>query len=129
MTIRSRRAPIFMQEMLCDAVAYINHQRGWWEWFATDTVARYPWAGYGTKHWVELDTKGRARWFTSQLCNCGDFVAADHLAVLGLTPGMTYARVVALWRRDLEPELSAHGERIISPRSRTLMSVYGRARE
>ena len=78
---------------------------------------------------MEFDAKGRARWFTSHLWNCGDFVPADHLAVLELTPGMTYARVVSLLLRDLEPEVSAPGERITSPRSRTLMSVYGRARE
>ncbi len=103
MASRSGRAPVFMQEMLCEAIAYGSQHRGWWEWFATDAVARYPWAGQETKRWAELDAGGWARWFTSQLWNCGDIVPAGHLSQLGLAPGMSYARVVSLLRRDLEP--------------------------
>jgi hypothetical protein len=103
MTIRSGHAPVFMREMLCEAITYGGRSEGWWAWFATDAIVRYPWAGQGTKRWAELDAKGRARWFTSQLWNCGDIVPAGHLSQLGSAPGMTYARVVSLLRRDLEP--------------------------
>jgi hypothetical protein len=60
---------------------------------------------------MELDAKGRARWFTSQLWNCDDIVPAEYLAPLGLAPGLTYARVISLLRRDLEPESAATAQR------------------
>src|SRR5437660_1533985 len=126
MTIRSVRAPVFMQEMLCEAIAYGNQYGSWWEWFTTDAVARHPWPGRETKRWAALDAKGRARWFTSQLWNCGDVVPADYLASLGVAPGMSYARVVSRLRRDLEPEPDAPGARIAPAQSRTPMSSSGR---
>ena len=107
MTTRSDHAPVYVRSILCEAIAYGGRDASWWEWFATDAIAHYPWAGYRTKRWAELDAKGRARWFTSQLWNCGDVVPAEYLALLGLSPGMTYARVVSLLRRDLEPTADA----------------------
>jgi hypothetical protein len=107
MTIRSDHAPVFVRAILCEAIEYGGRHAGWWEWFDTDAIAHYPWAGHETKRWAELDAKGRARWFTSQLWNCGDVVPAEYLASLGLAPGMTYARVVSLLRRDLEPASDA----------------------
>jgi hypothetical protein len=107
MTVRSEHAPVYVRAILCEAIAYGDRHTGWWEWFDTDAIERYPWAGHGTKRWAELDAKGRARWFTSQFWNCGDIVPAEYLAPLGLAPGMSYAGVVSLLRRDLEPEPDA----------------------
>lgn len=104
MTIRSEHAPVYVRAILCEAIAYGDQHTGWWEWFDTDAIEHYPWAGHGTKRWVELDAKGRARWFTSQLWNCDDVVPAQYLAPLNLAPGMTYARLVTLLRHDLESE-------------------------
>lgn len=129
MTVRSDHAPVFVRAMLCEAIVYGSRHDGWWEWFDTDEMDRYEWAGRATKRWAELDAKGRARWFTSQLWNCGDIVPAEYLSVLGLDPGMTYARVVSLLRRDLEPALAAHGgERVDASRPRISMHENGRAR-
>jgi hypothetical protein len=103
MTLRSDHAPVFVRAILCEAIEYGGLHAGWWNWFDTDAIERYPWAGHETKRWAEMDAKGRARWFTSQLWNCSDIVPAEYLATLGVQAGMTYARVVSLLRRDLEP--------------------------
>ena len=99
--IRSDHAPVYMRAMLCEAIEYGDRHAGWWQWFATDAVKDYPWAAQGTKRWLDLDAKGRARWFTTQFWNCGDIVPPSYLAFLGLTPGLTYAQVVSRLRNDL----------------------------
>ena len=113
MMIRSVHAPVYVRAMLCEAIEYGAQHLGWWEWFDTDAVKEYPWGEQETRRWSGLDAKGRARWFTTQLWNCGDIVPANYLAFLKLGPGLTYAQVVSLLRRDLaEPVgMSASGER------------------
>jgi hypothetical protein len=101
MTIRSGQAPVYVRAMLCEAIEYGDVHAGWWEWFATDAVKRYPWEEQGTKRWLNLDARGRARWFTTQLWTCADVVPAQYLAFLRLAPGLTYAQVVAWLRGDL----------------------------
>lgn len=101
MTIRSGHAPVYVRAMLCEAIEYGDQHAGWWEWFATDAVKGYPWEEQGTRRWLDLDTRGRARWFTTQLWNCGDIVPARYLEFLNLAPGLTYAQVVARLRNDL----------------------------
>ncbi len=111
MIISTTRAPVYVRAMLCDAIAYGDRHDGWWEWFATDAVTKYPWAAQTTTRWSDLDAKGRARWFTTQLWNCGDVVPAPYLALLALPPGLTYAQVVSRLRQDLErsPDAPAAG--------------------
>jgi len=101
MTIRSGHAPAYVQAMLCEAIEYGADHLGWWEWFATDAVSGYPWEEQGTKRWQEMDARGRARWFTAQLWNCGDIVPPRYLALLKLAPGLSYAQIVARLRNDL----------------------------
>ena len=113
MMIRSVHAPVYVRAMLCEAIEYGAAHPGWWEWFDTDGVKEYPWGEQETRRWSGLDARGRARWFTTQLWNCGDIVPPNYLAFLNLGPGLTYAQVVSLLRRDLaEPAaISASGER------------------
>jgi hypothetical protein len=125
MTVRSDHAPVFVRAMLCEAIAFGDRHAAWWEWFDTAEIERYPWTGQKTTRWTELDAKGRARWFTSQLWNCGDIVPAEYLAVLDLAPGMTYARVVSLLRRDLEPDAATQSDRRAVLRSRAIINPSG----
>jgi anaerobic glycerol-3-phosphate dehydrogenase len=87
--------------MLCDAIEYGDQHSRWWEWFDTDAVKEYPWEQQGTQRWLSLDARARARWFTTQLWNCGDVVPAKYLAFLNYGPGLTYAQVVARLRHDI----------------------------
>lgn len=118
MTIRSDHAPVFMRAMLCEAIEYGAGHGRWWEWFATDAVKQYPWAEQETKRWSDLDARGRARWFTTQLWNCTDVVPAQYLTFLQLAPGMTYAQVVSRLRGDLAERAgsSASGPHRARPR-------------
>jgi hypothetical protein len=113
MTIRSGHAPVYVRAMLCEAIEYGAQHTGWWEWFTTDATKQYPWEQQETKRWIELDARGRARWFTTQLWNCGDIVPANYLAMLKQPPGLTYAQVVSWLRRDIAERAtaSASGER------------------
>ncbi len=111
MIISTMHAPVYVRAMLCDAIAYGDRHGDWWEWFATDGVTKYPWAAQTTKRWSDLDAKGRARWFTTQLWNCADVVPAQYLALLDLMPGLSFAQVVSRLRHDLErsPDAPAAG--------------------
>ncbi len=117
MTIRTGHAPVYVRAMLCEAIEYGDQHTGWWEWFDTDAVKQFPWAEQETQRWSGLDARGRARWFTTHLWNCGDVVPAQYLTLLDLPPGMTYAQVIARLRGDLaEPAGSSasgpHSERL-----------------
>jgi hypothetical protein len=113
MTIRIGHAPVYVRAMLCEAIEYGAGHAGWWEWFSTDATKQYPWEQQETKRWSDLDARGRARWFTTQLWNCGDIVPANYLAMLKQPPGLTYAQVVSWLRRDIteRPTVSAAGQR------------------
>ena len=101
MTIRSGHAPVYVRAMLCDAIEYGSRHAGWWEWFDTEATKEYPWEPQESKRWSAMDARGRARWFTTQLWNCGDIVPANYLAMLNQPPGLTYAQVVSRLRRDI----------------------------
>ena len=113
MTIRSGHAPVFVRAMLCDAIEYGAEHGAWWEWFDTEAVKGYPWEEQESKRWREMDARGRARWFTTQLWNCGDIVPHTYLGLINQAPGLTYAQVVSRLRQDvMEPSRQmATGER------------------
>lgn len=101
MTIRSGHAPVYVRAMLCEAIEYGAQHMNWWEWFSTEAIKEYPWEQQDSKRWLDLGARERARWFTTQLWNCGDVVPANYLAMLKQSPGLTYAQVVSWLRRDL----------------------------
>ena len=109
MTIRSGHAPVYVRAMLCEAIEYGAQHMAWWEWFGTDAIREYPWEQQDSKRWSDLGARERARWFTTQLWNCGDVVPANYLAMLKQPPGLTYAQVVSWLRRDLVEQSGASG--------------------
>ena len=104
----------FLCARCCATRSSIGAQHGdWWGWFDTEAVKEYPWEEQESKRWQEMDARGRARWFTTQLWNCGDIVPHNYLGMINQAPGLTYAQVVSRLRQDvMEPSRQiATGER------------------